>query len=666
MMNRQEFLSTWFEEAEGNIEIRILPEKKQGFFAIDDIQGLENFVSNYKDKTNIFFGIATRNGNRGTKANIINIPGPWADVDYLSKAHPNGIPKDKADKLLEECPIKPTFVIGSGNGYQGYWKFKEPTDNIDIVEYTNHQLMDYFGSDNVHNADRIFRLPDTINWKDRENPVAVKVLISNPGLAYNESHFEELLPPVLNATSAKKISNPPGWQTELFKGVGKGKRHDAMKSLIGRYIAKGLADEEILPLVEAIDVKNNPPLAEEEDLLAFIQSVRRTHTRNHPPQEDPLKFPDVISGAARDYTKVYSANLEVPEHFLYMVYLTCLGSILPKSLKLNTELDIEPRFYTLLLGESADQRKSTTLKKTVQFFKEILRHEFHVIWGANSAEGLQKMFKKTPTLLMAVDELKQLLSKCKIEGSTLLPMITTLFESNTFEAHTKTSDIFIDNASLSLLAASTIETYETVWHSSFTAIGFNNRLWLVPGGAERKFSFPVKISEEDKNFVKQKTIQILKLVGNGLELDITPEGKELFQDWYMNLDKSVHAKRLDGYALRFMALMAVNDLKDEIDLEIVKKAIALCDWQLKVRQIYDPIDADNTIAEMEERIRRYLKPGRLTQRELKQRLQRIIKRTGTYYFTKAITNLQTAKDIYFKRDGKTIFIHLADQVYTEV
>lgn len=456
------------------------------------------------------------------------------------------------------------------------------------------------------------------------------------------------------------INKPEAWQNELVKGVKNGARHSVMNSLIGRYITKGLTDEEILPLVQAIDAKNDPPLAEEESLLKFIQSVRRTHERNHLPQEDPLRFPDIISGVAGEFAKLYSTNLEVSEPFLYMAFFACIGSILAKSLKLNTELDIQARLYLLLLGESADERKSTALKKTIQFFKEILKFEFQVCWGVNSDAGLQKMFQKNSNLLLAVDELKQLLGKCKIEGSTLLPMITTLFESDTFEAHTKHNDIFIDNASLSLLAASTIETYETVWHSSFTAIGFNNRLWLVPGGAERRFSFPTKIPEREKSLVKQKAIKIFQLVGKELELDISPEGKELFQDWYMNLEQSVHTKRLDGYALRFMALLAVNDLKKEIDLEIVKKAIALCNWQLKVRHLYDPIDADNTIAEMEERIRRYLKQGKLTQRQLKQKLQRIIKRTGIYYFTKALTNLQMAKDIYFKRDGKAIFIHILE------
>lgn len=662
-IDRQTFLSEWFKECEGNIEIRLLPSGKQEFFSIEDYKGIDKFVAKHLN-TDVYFGLASRNGAGGTKANVLNIPGAWADIDILSEIHSNGMPRDKADKLLRECPLQPTFIIDSGGGYHCYWRFREPTDNINIVEYINRQLAQYFGSDPVHNADRILRLPDTFNYKyDPERPVKVQAF--NQDRQYNESDFEKHLPPLKNVGKNGKISNPPGWEEKVLKGVvehgteNQAGRNTTAAKLAGRYFAKGLSSAEVLTFLEGWNQKNRPPLAESE-LRAVVESVSKTDNRNHPPQEDPLQFPDIMDGVAGQFAKLYSANLEVPQSFLYMALLACLGSILAKSLKLNTELDIQPRLYMLLLGESADDRKSTAIKKTIQFFKEISKYDFYVCWGANSAEGLQKMFKKNSTLLMAIDELKQLLSKCKIEGSTLLPMITTLFESDTFEAHTKNSDIFIDDASFSLLAASTIETYETVWDSSFTAIGFNNRLWLVPGGAKRQFSIPAKISEEQKDLIKQETVKILRLVGGSLELDITPEGKELFQNWYMELDQSVHTKRLDGYALRFMALLAVNELKREIDLEIVEKAITLCNWQLKVRQLYDPIDADNTIAQMEERIRRYLNQGRLTQRQLKQKLQRTIKRTGTYYFTKAITNLQTAKDIYFKRDGKTIFIYLSE------
>jgi hypothetical protein len=53
-----------------------------------------------------------------------------------------------------------------------------------------------------------------------------------------------------------------------------------------------------------------------------------------------------------------------------------------------------------------------------------------------------------------------------------------------------------------------------------------------------------------------------------------------------------------------MMLLAINDLKPEIDEHTVLNAIKLCDWQLQVRNAHDVIDADGKFAKMEERIRR--------------------------------------------------------------
>ena len=77
-------------------------------------------------------------------------------------------------------------------------------------------------------------------------------------------------------------------------------------------------------------------------------------------------------------------------------------------------------------------------------------------------------------------------------------------------------------------------------------------------------------------------------------MDISPQGTDRsIHDWYMGLERSVHAKRLDTYALRLMSLMAVNGNLVEVDEQTVKKAMSLCDWQLQVRSLHDPIDADN-------------------------------------------------------------------------
>lgn len=68
---------------------------------------------------------------------------------------------------------KPTIVVFSGGGYQVLWRIKDPfpiNGNIakaEEYERYNHALQSQFlGGDNTHNADRLLRLPGSINWPD--------------------------------------------------------------------------------------------------------------------------------------------------------------------------------------------------------------------------------------------------------------------------------------------------------------------------------------------------------------------------------------------------------------------------------------------------------------------------------------------------------------------
>jgi hypothetical protein len=99
-----------------------------------------------------------------------------------------------------------------------------------------------------------------------------------------------------------------------------------------------------------------------------------------------------------------------------------------------------------------------------------------------------------------------------------------------------------------------------------------------------------------------------------------------------------------------MALLAVNELKSAVDTETVNKVLAICDWQLEVRQIHDPIDADNETAKMEEKIRRVLKREPRTDRELKQYTH--AKKTGLWVYNRARQNLLSASEIQWRKEIK--------------
>ena len=245
--------------------------------------------------------------------------------------------------------------------------------------------------------------------------------------------------------------------------------------------------------------------------------------------------------------------------------------------------------------------------------------------------------------LLVFDELKTFVSKCQIDTSVLLPIVNTLFEINLYETHTKNRDVLVEDAYLSLLAATTKETYERIYTPSFIQIGFPNRVFLIPGHAERKFSIPQVISEDDRKVIHNALIEIREFVGTGIEFDFTQDAKNIYHAWYMNAEKSVHSKRLDTYSLRLAQLLALNSMKRIIDAEIIQDAIALCDWQLEVRKLFDPIDADSTIARVEELIRRNLKRQPLTDRELKRATH--YERYGTWIFDKALKGLHGAHEV---------------------
>jgi hypothetical protein len=276
---------------------------------------------------------------------------------------------------------------------------------------------------------------------------------------------------------------------------------------------------------------------------------------------------------------------------------------------------------------------------------------FNVRYGLGSPEGLQKIIEeKGGGLLLVFDEFKAFVDKAKIQNSVMLPAISTLFESNIYENATKTSHICIKNAHVSLLAASTIETYEAIYSNAFIAIGFPNRVFIVTGTAEKQYAVPPQLPQKDNEVLKKNLLEVMSHVVDGLQLSLSPDADEIYRQWYLCIEDSIHAKRLDTYALRLMQLLAVNDLKTVIDQECVEKAIALCNWQLDVRKRHDPIDAENVIANMEEKIRRQLERGPMKERDLKSKVN--YKAKGIWVWDTAKKNLEKAGEIWCDKSNK--------------
>jgi hypothetical protein len=562
---------------------------------------------------------------------------PYCGVDLDDCRNPaSGEIQDWATEILKQLNSY-SEVSPSGTGVKVFLKGKLPSHGRKFGNIEMYDTARYFTMTGV----LLNGFPVTVEDRPQEISDLYKRLDAKP----DKSEPKGVV--VSNAgMNVDVLLVPLGTRKLILEGEIPGKRSEAMMSVLGSLVKAGVPDGTIFGIFETYPIgeKYREKGASREKWLRTQIDKAKGFVK---PPEASTVFPyHVMSGAAGHFAGVYSEVLESPSEFFYLGFLTGLGVLLADKLTLASELRAQPRLYTLLLGQSADDRKSTALDKVVEFFQG-WSDRFQVNRGVGSAEGLQKKLDKLEKnaggLLIVLDEFSQFMSKANIEGSVLVEMVNTLYESNDYENQTKHSEIVLRNAYLSMFAASTIDTYDNSFKSKHFDLGFVNRIFIVPGTAKRRIAIPRRVSSEDIRELRAQVDKIIEHAGKHPEMALSQEAQSLYEDWYAEKERSVHARRLDTIALRLMVLLAANDLKEGVDEETVRRVLELADWQLKVRKQYDPIDADNKIAGMEQKIKRFLGTGPKTERELKQRAN--ANRDGLWKFEQALNNLKRAKEI---------------------
>jgi hypothetical protein len=671
-----EFLSWLYQRCEtGKLNLRFIGDGvKNEFlplpFLYENPAKFSPLLDQYKT-FNSYFAVALRSGNNGTKEAITQIPALWVDLD--------GSPLQN----VQEGPWKPSGIVETSPGkFHVYWKLREPADKTEVgkVENLLKRLALYFSGDpNATDASRILRIPGTLNYKT--TPPFKVIVRSTEDIEYDPSDFINSDLPELKEGPASKSTgkNTSGDRIKKIldckfllhcdrdRATLSEPQWYAMISILAREtggpaiihsLSRGYpkyspreTDDKILHALgtgprtcqeiknlwscgQTCGVKSPASLAYKKEILSVPKATEETFPR------------EAIGGVAGEFADLYSTYLESPWSFFAFNFLTCLGNIIADRVTIQSELQPEPRLYTVNVGESSDDRKSESIKKTVRLFEDTLEAgSFKVCYGVGSAEGLANRLKENPRTLLVFDELKTFVSKSAIDGAILLPCVNSLFEDTRFHSATKTHSIEIEDARLSLLAASTQETFARMWSPAFLDIGFLNRLWLVKDHGERKYSIPQEIPKNEIKPLRRKLGDLLRVFERPgkIRLPIEEEGREIFHEWYMAVEPSPFTKRLDGYGLRFMILFAVNEGEERITADIVSRVVDLLRWQHDIRRELSPIDAEGAIAKLEESIRRALSCGPLPKRELQRRVH--YQRGGIFVWNSAIQNLQRAREV---------------------
>ena len=104
------------------------------FFESDQLPEMAAFIYEKGAEYSTYINVNPRESafdqwHRGTVDSISSVIGAYADFDIFGPAHAEtALPKTKEVLLewLEALPLKPTFLIFTGNGVHAYWLFKAP------------------------------------------------------------------------------------------------------------------------------------------------------------------------------------------------------------------------------------------------------------------------------------------------------------------------------------------------------------------------------------------------------------------------------------------------------------------------------------------------------------------------------------------------------------
>ena len=610
----------------------------------------------------IYFGVATRQGRKGDKSHCLRVLVTWVDVDYDWQT--------LQQKLTGLGKYGPNIIVASGTGFHLYWIFSTAllcrTQQIDN-EAINRGLCRHFNGDKgATDITRILRVPGFLNHK--YNPARPIRAYRLHDRTFNVEDFRRrgfYMPkpaPVtdVDLRGGKVVTGLPAWLLQKLATV----TTDGDPSVDDFSVLCDLLDRGVEPRDAARTFHESKRgkdarVRKEGHYLSYLKTtmgnvvskVKGKQTavvdfssNNKPEADEPLIVfpPSALVGVAADYAHLHAEELEGAVEGFYFSYLTFLGAAVCRHVRLETALPVQPRLYTILLGQSATAKKSSAIDFTDRFFDHVRANSFYTAHGLGSAEGIARLLQdKGLPLLLCFDELKSFVDKTKQEGNVALPMLNTLFEKQKWDNTVKNrkTSVALRDAYMSLLAASTTATYEAMWTASYLDIGFINRLLVIPCARAHKVALPRGISHPAlRGLVRKTRDQIAAYVKSSKLFGLDPGARTLWEGWYEALEDTVHARRLDTIGLRLMLLLAVTTGARTITTTLVRQVIAILDYELQMRRLTDPVDAVGNIAKLEEKIRRTLQVhGGLKKRDLGKRIHAA--RYGTWLFNSALKNL---------------------------
>lgn len=230
-------------------------------FTDKDTDKLERWLTSVGETHNLYFSV-------NPTLEALNKKASREDISCVEYLHVDVDPRAGEDLNSEQERIlevfrnfkpRPTCVIFSGGGYQGFWKLQDPiaiNGEISLAEDAkryNMQLEILMGGDNCHNIDRIMRLPGTMNRPNAKKKAKGRTEIMAELIYFDDS----VTYPIDKFTAAQPVQTTlPGQSKSSLGGTvtipqisGNIKRLDSVDDL----------PEQVKPWVKVLIVQGQDP-----------------------------------------------------------------------------------------------------------------------------------------------------------------------------------------------------------------------------------------------------------------------------------------------------------------------------------------------------------------------------------------------------------------------
>jgi hypothetical protein len=431
-----------------------------------------------------------------------------------------------------------------------------------------------------------------------------------------------------------------------------GSIHGYMLTQAGKLRAQGLGEESIrIALRELVEKNCQPPIdwdkvdtmaksicnfeAGTNKSLALTQNQLLTDAE---PEEvvsfETINYPLfphwAIEGTSiyEGFAKPYCEHNSRIDYFMWMPAAVMMMNFLGTKIVVPFS-SWKPSFYIVLIGKRGSTNKSSSMKDAMKYleFGSILSHYSKnlknadgksIVWEAGSAEGLGTDMQRIncKNVILFYDELSALVSKARIEGSSLYSALLKLYDSNNLSNSVKTKkdafDVEPGSYCATLVTATTDKKFMELWSQlAGEDTGLNDRFTWVLEPKE----LPKKRLEHVVNF-NEAALVTRKFIDRAVEkktyqfFDKTPLMKTL------ELYDNRAAARAEKWSLYF----AIDLGLQEIDEDCVERGIEMVKYEYAVKDYLEVFEAKNDESQIQQGVLRLLrKNGGLLEKRVVER-----------------------------------------------